>query len=63
MQSRSLEKEYIDLYKQHSPLIKRHSAEVLNRYRDEAFALFEQLGFPTNREGHDCNLFGCRPFS
>lgn len=52
MQSRSLEKEYIDLYKQHSPLIKRHSAEVLNRYRDEAFALFEQLGFPTNREEH-----------
>ena len=52
MQSLSLEKEYIDLYKQHSATIKRHSAEVLNRYRDGAFALFEELGFPTKREEH-----------
>lgn len=39
--------EYINLYKQHSDLIKKHSSAVINRYRDESFALFEKLGFPT----------------
>jgi Fe-S cluster assembly protein SufD len=39
---------YIDLYKQHHESIKKHSADVMNDLRDDSFALFEQLGFPTN---------------
>lgn len=45
-----MEKQYIDLYREFAPAIKRHSAAVLNRRRDEAFALFEELGFPTSRQ-------------
>ncbi|NDV47499.1 Fe-S cluster assembly protein SufD [Paludibacter sp. 221] len=44
-----MNKQYIDLYKQHSPSIKKHSAEVMNRYRDSSFELFAKLGFPTPR--------------
>lgn len=47
-----MEKPYIDLYKEFAPVLKKHSAEVMNRYRDEAFALFEELGFPANRQEH-----------
>jgi len=38
---------YIDLYKAHHENIKKHSAQVMNDLRDDAFALFEKLGFPT----------------
>lgn len=42
-----MEQQYIDLFKQHHESIKKHSTAVMNDLRDEAFALFEQLGFPT----------------
>lgn len=42
-----MEQQYIDLYKQHHESIKKHSAGVMNDLRDDSFALFEQLGFPT----------------
>ena len=38
---------YIDLYKSHHESIKKHSASVMNSFRDAAFAQFEKLGFPT----------------
>ncbi len=44
-----MEQQYIDLYKEHHELIKSKSAPVLNEGRDDAFALFESLGFPTNK--------------
>ncbi len=44
-----MEQQYIDLYKQHNESIKKHSAEVLNIRRDEAFARFEKLGFPDSQ--------------
>jgi len=44
-----MEQQYIDLYKQHKTLINNNSATVLNSKRDEFFALFEKLGFPTSR--------------
>lgn len=42
-----MEQQYINLYKQYHESIKQHSAPVINDLRDDAFALFEQLGFPT----------------
>ena len=42
-----MEQQYIDLYKQHHESIKKHSTGVMNDLRDEAFALFEKLHFPT----------------
>ena len=42
-----MEQQYIDLYKQHHESIKKHSSAVMNDIRDEAFALFESLRFPT----------------
>ena len=42
-----MEQQYIDLYKQQHESIKKHSAAVMNTSRDESFALFEALGFPT----------------
>ena len=44
-----MEQQYIDLYKAHHGLIKEHSAAVMNESRDEAFALFSKLGFPTTK--------------
>ena len=44
-----MEQQYIHLYNQHRQLINDNSAEVLNAKRDESFALFEKLGFPTAR--------------
>jgi len=41
------EASYIDLYKSNHESIKKHSASVMNILRDDAFALFEKLGFPT----------------
>jgi len=43
-----MEQQYIDLYKQQHESIKKHSAAVMNQSRDESFALFEQLRFPTS---------------
>lgn len=44
------EQQYIDLYAQTSQLIKRKSAEVMNALRDEAFAHFQKIGFPTKKK-------------
>ena len=41
------EQQYIDLFSQCEAMICRHSAEVLNAPRAQAFADFEKLGFPT----------------
>lgn len=38
---------YIDLYKANHESIKKHSTPAMNNLRDESFALFEKLGFPT----------------
>ncbi len=43
------EKQYIDLYKEHSGLIKEHSASVMNAVRDQAFNDFKSLGFPSRK--------------
>lgn len=43
-----MEQQYIDLYKEHSESIKKHSAAVMNESRDASFALFEELRFPTS---------------
>jgi Fe-S cluster assembly protein SufD len=42
-----MEQQYIDLYKQQHESIKKYSTPVMNTSRDESFALFEVLGFPT----------------
>ncbi|MDR3652628.1 MAG: Fe-S cluster assembly protein SufD [Paludibacter sp.] len=42
-----MEQQYIDLYKEHHESIKKHSAEVMNELRDNSFAQFEKLRFPT----------------
>jgi Fe-S cluster assembly protein SufD len=44
-----MEKQYIDLYQIHHDLIKKHAATVTNVSRDDAFAKFKSLGFPTSR--------------
>ena len=41
------EASYIDLYKSNHESIKKHSASVMNILRDDAFALFQKIGFPT----------------
>lgn len=41
------EQQYIDLYKQHGALIRRHAAEVMNAPREQALADFERCGFPS----------------
>src|SRR3712207_9057859 len=43
------EKQYIDLYNDAWQLIFGHSAEVLNAVRDDAFADFGRLGFPSRK--------------
>ena len=45
----SSEQQYIELYQQAQGMIKSHSAEVMNDVRDEAFADFRRLGFPTRK--------------
>lgn len=42
-----MEQQYIDLYNQHHESIKKHSTDAMNDIRDDAFALFEKLRFPT----------------
>lgn len=44
------EQQYIDLFSQTEAMLCRHSAEVLNAPRAEAFADFERLGFPTRKQ-------------
>lgn len=43
------EQQYIDLFSQTEAMICKHSAEVLNALRAEAFADFERLGFPNRK--------------
>ena len=45
----SSEKQYIDLFAEQKGLICSHSAAALNAVRDEAFADFQRLGFPTRK--------------
>ena len=44
------EQQYIDLFSQCEAMICKHSAEVLNAPRAQAFADFERLGFPTRKQ-------------
>ena len=41
------EKQYIDLYGECRDMLRKHSCEVMNAVRDEAFENFKRLGFPT----------------
>lgn len=43
------EKQYIDLYGECSDMLRKHSCEVMNAVRDEAFENFKCLGFPTKK--------------
>ncbi len=43
------ERQYITLFDECHELIAQHSADVLNRMRDEARADFQRLGFPTRK--------------
>ncbi|OJV44862.1 MAG: Fe-S cluster assembly protein SufD [Bacteroidales bacterium 36-12] len=47
-----MEKQYIELYKENKSLINQFSAPVINKSRDEAFDLFEEIGFPTTKQEH-----------
>ncbi|MBP1664658.1 MAG: FeS assembly protein SufD [Bacteroidetes bacterium] len=49
VKSGGAELQYIELYSQHHETIKKHSADVLNEGRDEAFKKFCALGFPDSR--------------
>lgn len=43
------EKQYIDLYGECRDMLRKHSCEVMNDVRDEAFENFKRLGFPTKK--------------
>lgn len=43
-----IEQQYIDLFKQYRGELDANSAEGLNRYRDKAFEIFTQTGFPSS---------------
>lgn len=43
------EKHYIDLYGECRDMLRKHSCEVMNAVRDEAFENFKRLGFPTKK--------------
>ena len=43
------ELQYIELYNEASDLIKSKSCPVMNTVRDEAFATFQRLGFPSKK--------------
>ncbi|MCQ2196771.1 MAG: Fe-S cluster assembly protein SufD [Bacteroidaceae bacterium] len=45
----SAEQQYIDLYTECRDMLDKHSAPVLNALREEAFANFQRLGFPTQK--------------
>ena len=42
--------QYIELYQQARDLICRHSSDVMNAQRDDAFEQFKSKGFPTRKE-------------
>ena len=48
-------RDYSQLYRELSERIKDNSASVLNRYRDDAFAKFEQKGFPSKKSENYLN--------
>ena len=43
------EKQYIELYGECRDMLRKHSCEVMNAVRDEAFENFKRLGFPTKK--------------
>lgn len=43
------EKQYIDFYGECRDMLRKHSCEVMNAVRDEAFENFKRLGFPTKK--------------
>ena len=43
------EKQYIDLYGECRDMLRKHSCEVMNAVREEAFENFKRLGFPTKK--------------
>lgn len=43
------EKQYTDLYGECRDMLRKHSCEVMNAVRDEAFENFKRLGFPTKK--------------
>ena len=43
------EQQYIELYGECRELIRRHSTGVMNALRDDAFARFQSLGFPSQK--------------
>lgn len=43
------EKQYINLYGECRDMLQKHSCEVMNAVRDEAFENFKRLGFPTKK--------------
>lgn len=43
------EKQYIDLYGECRDMLRKHSCEVMNAVRDEAFENLKRLGFPTKK--------------
>lgn len=45
-----IEQQYIDLFEKHRDLIDKHSVDGMNRFREEAFNVFKQTGFPTSKE-------------
>ena len=45
-----IEQQYIDLFKQYRGELDANSTEELNRYRDAAFELFRQTGFPSLKQ-------------
>ncbi len=45
----SSEKQYISLYSEFRQVIDEYSAPVMNALRDDAFAAFQKLGFPTRK--------------
>jgi len=46
----SSEKQYIDLYRECSELLRQGSPDAMNAVRSDALARFEQLGFPTRKQ-------------
>ena len=43
------EQQYIELYQEAGDLIKSKSCPVMNAVRDEAFATFQAMGFPSKK--------------
>ena len=44
------EQQYISLYQSSKSIIEKHSAPIMNALREDAFAAFSRLGFPTNKQ-------------